>query len=369
MEKKRKILIVDDERELCESIKNVFGDKEFSCSFAYDGGSSLSMVEKEKPDLILLDIMIPGLDGFEVTQRIKHNEKFKDIPIIILTVLGDSKDRIAGFKAGADDYLTKPFDPDELVLRIKANLRMREFSSQLKKKIEELKENERIKAEFLTNITSEFSLPLQDIINETNLFLSEEYGKINKRQKEAIKRIGGICPKITSLLSTVNDIARANSGKVWINIEEFSIQEIINLVNARCKNEAEVKGLLWSVSYPEITIKTDKVHLIKILDELLLNAIKFTQFGEVSLLIKEDKENDTVIFEVIDTGRGIEKECLDKLFDEGARDGRINLILVKKLTSILRGDIRVESKDIGSRFTVVLPRLIDSPARRKEDKI
>ncbi|MEW6482816.1 MAG: hybrid sensor histidine kinase/response regulator [bacterium] len=366
---KEKILIVDDEKELCESIKNILAEKGYSCIFAYDGGSCLSMVEKEKPNIILLDIMMPGIDGFEIAQRLKHNEKTMDIPIIILTVLGDSSSRIAGLKAGADDYLVKPFDPDELLLRIEANLRMTNFSLELKKKIEQLKEQERIKAEFLSHITQDISMPLQDISKEANLLISSEYGGLNEKQKESVKEINNLCSKGLSLILEFLEIAKANSGKIWIEIEEFSLKNIIYIVSARCKNEANAKGLSFEALCPEIKIKTDKVRLIKILDELLLNAIKFTEKGNVSLLVKEDKENDAIIFEISDTAPEIPKEYLDKVFKEnGWLEGKTGLLLVKKLVGLLKGNISAYSTKFGNRFTIVLPRIIDAPARRKEDK-
>ncbi|MEW6006621.1 MAG: hybrid sensor histidine kinase/response regulator [bacterium] len=367
---KEKILIVDDERQLCESIKNILTEKGYSCLLAYDGGSCLSMVEKEKPSIILLDIMMPGIDGFEVAQRLKHNEKTMDIPIIILTVLGDSSSRIAGFKAGADDYLIKPFDPDELLLRIEANLKIREFSLELKKKMEELKEQERIKAEFLSHITQEVSMPLQGISKEVNLLLSGEYGGLNEKQKEITKEIETLCSKTSSLLLEFLEISRANSGKVWFEIDEFSLDNVIHIVSARCKNEANAKGLSFEALCPEIKIRTDKVRLIKVLDELLLNAIKFTEKGNVSILIKENKENDAIIFEISDTALKIPKEYLDKVFKEnGWLEGKTGLVLVKRLVGLLRGDISFSSSSSGNRFTIVLPRIIDAPARRKEDKI
>ncbi|MEW6680052.1 MAG: HAMP domain-containing sensor histidine kinase, partial [bacterium] len=166
------------------------------------------------------------------------------------------------------------------------------------------------------------------------------------------------------------EISRANSGKVWLEIDEFSLDNVIHIVSARCKNEANAKGLSFEALCPEIKIKTDKVRLIKVLDELLLNAIKFTEKGNVSLLVKEDKENDAIIFEISDTAPEIPKEYLDKVFKEnGWLEEKTGLLLVKKFVGLLKGSISAYSTKFGNRFTIVLPRIIDAPARRKEDKI
>lgn len=364
----KKIFIVDDERELCESIKNVLTEKGFSCSFTHDGGSALSSIEKERPDLIILDIMMSGIDGFEVCQRIKHNENLKDIPVILLTVLGQKEDIIAGFRAGADDYLTKPFDPDELIVRIETHLKIKKLSASLHKKIEELKEQERLKFEFLSHISRELSIPLQDIAKEVNLLALGEYGGLNERQRASISEVSSLCSKTTSLLSQFLEIARASSGKIFINIEEFELQDVVHLVEIRCKKDAENKGLSFEAKAPKIKMKTDKIHLIKILDELLLNAIKSTEKGNVSLLVKEDKENDTIIFEVSNTAR-IPQEYIERIFEkQGWVDKKLGLMMVKKLVGLLRGDISVISEEKQTRFTIILPRNIEKPARRKEDK-
>lgn len=366
--KGKKILIIDDEKELCESIKNLLEDKELSCSFVYDGGSALSSIEKEKPDLIILDVMVPGIDGFEVCQRIKHNEDFKDIPVILLTVLGDKENIIGGLKAGANDYITKPFDAEELIARIETHLKIRELSASLHKKIEELKEDERQKIEFLSYINSELAIPLQDIEKEANLILSGEYGGLDEKKRLSISRISSLCREAKHLLFQLLETLRTDLGKILINIEKFELQDVIHLIDARCRKEAEDKGLSFEAKAPKVRMKTDRPHLIRILNELILNAIKFTEKGNISLLVKENKENDTVIFEVSNTAT-IPKEYIERIergkwFDKG-----IGFMMVRKLVDILRGNISVKADEKQTRFTIVFPRNIEAPKRRKEDKV
>jgi len=358
-----KILIIEDEKDMCESIKSWLDEKGFVCSFAYDGGEALSSIEKEKPDIIILDLMIPGIDGFEVCHRIKHDERFKEIPIIILTVLGETINRVAGFKAGADDYLTKPFDPDELILRIEANLKTRRVSLELKKELDELKEHERIKVEFLGNVGQELLVPIKTIADGISQLGNKNF---LSKQKEELEKLSS---SLISKLNTFIDVTKANSGKLWIRIDEFPISNVISIVSARIKPDAEKKKLSFDISYPSITMKTEESHLIKILQELLLNAVKFTEKGGIRLEVSEDKENDTVIFNIIDTGHGFgedEREIFEK---EIYVEEKMGLMLVKRLVGILRGNIRLEALPNETKITVILPRKIDAPARRKEDRI
>jgi len=116
---KNKVLIVEDDLSTVELLKVTLELEGYDVAIAYDGIEALRKVEHEKPDLIVLDIMLPGVDGFEVCQLLKHNLKFMNIPIIMVTAKVRKEDRATGFEKGADDYITKPFEPAQLVERIK----------------------------------------------------------------------------------------------------------------------------------------------------------------------------------------------------------------------------------------------------------
>jgi len=118
-----KILVVDDETYIVELVKFNLEKEGFQVVVAYDGQNALDMVERESPDLIILDIMLPNMDGFEVCQELKKDSRFKLIPIIMLTARGEEIDTVLGLELGADDYIKKPFSPRELLARVKARLR------------------------------------------------------------------------------------------------------------------------------------------------------------------------------------------------------------------------------------------------------
>jgi DNA-binding response OmpR family regulator len=117
------ILIVDDDRDVAQTIGITLKRRDFRVQAAYSGMEALRMLKRFHPDLIILDISMPGIDGFEVCRRLRKNEETASLPIIFLTARGLDEDRIEGFRVGADDYLSKPFNPEELVLRVKAVLR------------------------------------------------------------------------------------------------------------------------------------------------------------------------------------------------------------------------------------------------------
>jgi signal transduction histidine kinase len=377
---KQKILIVEDDIPLAETIKESLEDiGYYSVEIVEDGGRALAYIKKEIPDLILLDLMVPVVDGFEVCYRIKQEERFENIPIIIITARDDRDSRIKGFESGADDYLTKPFDSDELILRIERSLKISHLAKELAREKKDVKEEERLKSEFLSNMSHEFCTPINVIIGEAQLLLKGVYGPLSEKQREKISIIENRSEKLLNMVNTLLDIARADAGKMVFTIEEFDIDEMASELADRWKKDAYKKGLVFNLSSVKIGMRSDKEKIVQILDHLLSNAIKFTSSGRVNLKIEIEKETDTVRFIVEDSGIGISEDKKKVIFDEFKRhdphlvrryEGMgMGLCLVKRLVGLLRGEIELTSKPgQGSRFTVLLPRRIDHPLRRKEDK-
>ena len=119
----KKILIIEDEKDIAELVKHYLEKDNFETLSAFDGEKGLELVKKQNPDVVILDLMLPKIDGIEVCKRIRSDSKVSNVPIIMLTAKGDESDRIIGLELGADDYVTKPFSPKELVARVKALLR------------------------------------------------------------------------------------------------------------------------------------------------------------------------------------------------------------------------------------------------------
>ncbi|MDI6752420.1 MAG: response regulator [bacterium] len=175
MEEKTNVLIVEDDKGLGEFLSTCLKEKGFSVEIVEDGGSALSHIEKRPPDLILLDIMIPVVDGFEVCCKLKQQEKFQNIPIIIITARSDQDSMMAGFESGVDDYLVKPLDTYELILKIEKALKVKELIDGLRKN--------------LVNMSSEICPSISAIKKEAELLLKGKYGNLSKEQVQAIKNI------------------------------------------------------------------------------------------------------------------------------------------------------------------------------------
>ncbi len=193
-----KILVVDDEPLIVEMIEDTLTTEGYTVSKAYSGEEALSAVESDPPDLVLLDLMLPGMDGYEVSRQMQRDARFSHIPVIMLTAKSAVSDRVSGYERGADDYITKPFDPDELLIRIRAQLRHRYRAD--RSELAGLPGNEAVKAaieERTNNPDEEWSIVYVDIdhftaYNEVYSFMEgdELIRQAAKSLEQAVKEKG-----------------------------------------------------------------------------------------------------------------------------------------------------------------------------------
>ncbi|MDR2952378.1 MAG: response regulator [Treponema sp.] len=202
MDTRKKILVADDDASNLEFFQVMLSNLGFIVEQAADGIEALEKVNKFYPDLILLDNIMPGKSGWEITKALKNDPKFKEIPIIMLSALDDVKDKVAGFEAGVDDYITKPFNFTEVLARINAVLRNRQLFSQI-------------------------------ALRETRLVLAEE---LNKDLKEKLSIFVGSIDELDKAIAEISQNAGANSGKFKsVNEKIQSVREHIAVLDARIK--------------------------------------------------------------------------------------------------------------------------------------
>jgi len=355
---------------------------------ARDGETGIEKARNAKPDIILLDVCMPGISGFETCHRLKISESTVNIPIIFLTVLTDIGDKLQGFEEGGVDYILKPVDPAELVIRLKTHLTLRKLqyvnqqNEELKQEIakrqrveEELRKSKdlaesanRAKSEFLAAMSHELRTPLNSIILFSELLQDSIQGALNEEQRKAV---GHIEKAGTHLLYLINDILLLSN----IEAEQLKLKIESVQVNTLCKNSlqqvssiAQKKQIRLFTTIDDIVkiLQADKTFLNKILIHLLNNAIKFTpEGGQVTLEIRSN-EKDVVQISVIDTGIGIPEKEIDRLLQPFVQlDARLSrqyegvglgLSLVYRLTKLHGGSVNIESElGKGSKFTVSLP--------------
>ncbi len=348
---KKKVLIVDDNIDTVELLRKRLRVDGYDTSEAYDGEEALKKVDECRPDLIVLDIMMPKMDGFEVCRRLKGDEETRYIPIIMLTAKGDVDSTVKGLDVGGDDYLAKPFDYKELLARIRSLLSMKEER-------EKLVQEEKSEAleKMMDQVAHEIRNPLVSIggfarrIHES---LSED--DPNKRYLELIIQNVATLEKMIKKLIELKTM-------VACYLESADINDLINVTIEKFrptidKNHIELKTNLRS-DLPSIHV--DKGQIETALSNLVENAIEAMRNKKRILKIESRLSDDGYIeIAVSDTGVGIPKDklkdILNPFFTSKIHAG-LGLTYAVKIMQAHRGTISVESQlGKGSTFTIRLP--------------
>jgi DNA-binding response OmpR family regulator len=222
-EQNKKILVVDDDKYNVDLLVFELTDAGYNIVTADNGRKAIELVEKEKPDLILLDVMMPEMSGIEVTKKLKQDDRFKNIPIILLTAKAEVKDKVEGLNAGADDYVTKPFEFDEIHARIKAHLRIIELE-------EKLLHAERIKVlfEMAGAASHEIAQPITGALANIELIFMENEDKPGETmvvKKDRLQRVYDAIKRASKILHKIQQIRKYKTKPYYEEIKIIDIDE------------------------------------------------------------------------------------------------------------------------------------------------
>lgn len=367
------LLIVDDTPANLQVLAAMLKDQGFTVRPVPSGELALRAAESEPPDLILLDIMMPEMNGYEVCERLKANDSLRDIPVIFISALSDTSDKVKAFEVGGLDYVTKPFQFDEVRARVGAHLKLRrlqveaaEHHRQLEQSYEQLRELEDLRDSLMHMIVHDLRTPLTSII--TGLETMETLGDLDDLQQEllTVSIEGG--HTLLGMINDLLDINKMESGQM--ELERGPVDA--GALAQRCVNQvatlAHEKGLELGVEIAEPlpVLQADEEKLRRTLVNLLGNAIKFTSRGSVMLSVQHNPEDNTLCFAVRDTGEGIPREAFERIFEkfgqvETRKAGRkmstgLGLTFCKMVAEAHAGRIWVESElGVGSVFSLALP--------------
>lgn len=367
--KKDIILVVDDQPNNLKVVSDVL-NQEYDISIADNGKSALKILENLTPDLILLDIIMPEMDGYELCQIIKKNDKLKDIPIIFLTAKTETDDIVKGFDLGAVDYITKPFQVKEVLSRIKTHLNLyhankiiqkqkdelelqniellsikneltkrnedllvaydaieehaarvnklnqllTESEYKLKKTNEELIQINNEKDKFFSVIAHDLRSPFANIISSADLLIEKLKNKDYENMSKLVELIIRASEKALDLLTTLLTWARSQTGRLKLKMESIDLSLIVNDIINLFNDNAQRKSIKLINKVPNyIKISADKSAISTVLRNLVNNAIKFTPSNGTVEVSATANENE-VIVSVKDTGIGINPENLSQIF-------------------------------------------------------
>lgn len=361
---KFKILLVDDNLKNLNFLSEILYNQGFEVLFAKDGKSAIKRATSGNPDLILLDVMMPGMDGFETCRRLKEIEATNEIPIIFMTALNSPEDKVKGFELGAVDYISKPIEVKEVLARVKTHLSIQHLQKELKNKLQKEKQLNQLRSRLLSMASHELRTPLVGIKITTELLERYNEKLSSEKRVEHYDRILASISQMRELLDDILMMVKSEEGKVKLNVEEVDLKEFCRNIFEEFKMiSGEANELIFSAEDNNSQVKTDKSLLNHIISNLLSNAIKYSPEGK-KIYFDLRKKGGNFIFQIKDEGIGIPPEDQKNLFQafhRGQNVGDIEgtglgLSIVKQFIDRLNGTINVESKvNKGTTFTVKIP--------------
>ncbi len=308
---KQSVLIVDDVTKNIQLVAKFLTKEGYNLFFAQSGKQALKLAENKAFDLILLDIMMPEMDGFEVCEKLKANEKTKYIPVIFLTAKADSDTIEKAFYLKGVDYITKPFNPSELVSRVRTHLEL-----QLREK--KLKESNATKEMLLSIISHDLKTPFYNIKCLAELLLHNYHDYREKDTKKLLSTIENAASHSHSLLENLLDWTRFHTGKLKYKPDTLNLNRSINETLDFLHVQAMNKSILCENNVKDdVFVMADENMLHTILRNLIANAIKYTP-AEGKIVVNATNQEGNILVEITDTGVGISKENIEKIFLPGS---------------------------------------------------
>ncbi len=366
LEKKDRILVVDDIFDNLLVIQTILEDEGYEIEIQESSKLGLKIAEESPPDLILLDVMMPEMDGYEFTRRIRQNQQLPFIPILLIT----AHDKISvaeGLDGGADDFIRKPVDADELQARVRSLLR-------LKHSIDERDHMASLRQDFVSRFTHDLRTPLAAANRILKLLREGRFFEVSPDIEQIFTTMITSNDDLLHMVNSLLEVYRYEAECKQINFDKINIYDLVRDVVQELTPLAEEKQLILkynvnnleksnSENSEQYIIFADRIEIKRVLTNLIGNAIKFTQTGFVEVDLQLN--SDTAQIKIKDTGSGIAPEEQAILF-ERFRPGKhknsgsgLGLYLSRCILEAHKGSINVESESgNGSTFTISLPKSV-----------
>ncbi len=369
---KGNILVVDDRPNNLRVLSSMLTKHGYQVRKALNGQIALTACQTVLPDLILLDIMMPNMDGYEVCQRLKANEKTREVPVIFISALDDALDKVKAFSIGGVDYITKPFQIEEVLARVTNQLtiqqqhrQLTEQNAKLQKLNEELARSNAELEQFAYIASHDLQSPLQAIVGYARILGWKYENNLDDEAKRYIDRIINAGWRMTQLIEELLAYSR-----VGTRTEEFNptdCKTVLEEAQGNLREEISSSGA--SITHSDLpTIRADRTQLMRLFQNLISNAIKFRR-PEIPPSIEitaQPKNDDEWLIAVRDNGIGIEPENFERIFEIFQRlhsyndypGTGIGMSICKKIVERHGGRIWVESQiGVGTIFYFTIPNL------------
>ncbi|MCP4348264.1 MAG: response regulator [Desulfobacterales bacterium] len=361
------ILIVDDMQANLRLLARILTEQGYKVRPVTSGKLALWGARgTTPPDLILLDILMPEMNGYEVCEQLKADERTRDIPVIFMSALDDLQDKVKAFSVGGVDYITKPIQEKEVLARVQTHLALRNMQKRLENA-------NKAKSAFLASMSHEIRTPMNAIIGMTDLTLQTG---LNAEQRNNLQIVRESASHLLDIINDILDLSKIEAGKIELEHIDFDLGELLESLIRPLSAQADKKRISLDINQPDDIpqyIKGDPVRLRQILVNLLGNAMKFTATGGITLKVESSGQfpvpnsrfpisNVSLLFSVSDTGIGIPKDRQRMIFESFSQADNsttrtyggsgLGLSICRRLVEVMGGRIRVQSKvGTGSTFS------------------
>ncbi len=356
---RQNILIVDDVPANLKILSEILEGEGYTVHPVLSGKMALQVAEHEPPDLVLLDIMMPGIDGYEVCRQFKERPSLRDVPIIFISALNDTDDIVKALKSGGVDYISKPFRAEEVLARVNTHLAL----NRQKKELQVLSAE---KDRFFSIIAHDLRSPFNSFLGLTRMLVDDLHVLDLKEIKEIALILRNSAANVYGLLENLLEWATIQRGMAGFHPRSLLLMNFMENSLHAMKEFAITKGIGISYDVPDdLMLSADANMLGSVFRNLISNALKFTHKGGTVTVSAKDQGNGNVLIAIQDNGIGMSSEMVDRLFrldrqtgrkgTEGEASSGLGLIICKDFVEKHGGRLWAESEEgKGSVFYLLI---------------
>ncbi len=379
------ILVADDVQANVELLVDQLNTLDYRIITAQDGPSAVALCFAELPDLCILDVAMPagdlGVDdrstGFEVCRRIKRDPRTARIPVIFVTALNDTSDRVKAIEAGGDDFLTKPHNRLVLGARVRSLLKLKAVTDALEDSYRKLRELEKVREDLMKMIVHDLKTPLTSVLASLEMVTDGDFGVLTTVQKRVLADAEYKAEELLSLINDLLEVARIEDANLRLNIEPLAPGAFIADLVAEWEVRLAQEGAVVAVDVDDDSpvFEGDKAILKRLFSNLMQNALVHSMGSGVAIELRARADGEGILFAVSDNGPGIPEEYHEVIFQKfrqvkeprlpNVRSSGLGLAFCKLAAEAHGGRIWVKSREgEGSTFFVRLPTIATTAAER-----
>lgn len=310
------ILIVDDTVENLRLLYSILSERGHEVRPATSGRLALEAAASHPPDAILLDINMPGLDGYEVCRRLKQSEALRDVPVIFLTAMAETADKVKGFAAGGADYIVKPFQVEEVLARVDTHVALRRSRLQLQESFDRLRHLERLRDDLVHMIVHDIRSPLGALVMGLDHVQETAADRLGPKAAESLQTASQVASLITRMANDILDVSRLEEGKLPVQLQSVDVVGVCREAIAVLRPLEKSRQLELATS-GKVVASCDPLLVQRVVENLVGNALKHTpSTGRIEVDVS--RAGSATRVEVRDNGRGVPPEAREKIFDRYA---------------------------------------------------